>query len=197
MISNRGELRADLSERIDRSDMTARVLTSIQMATKRFNRELRVPQMEVTDTATLVTEWTELPADFLEIRAIETGGRTLEYVSPWRLQQMVDAAVTGTRHAYTIADMQLRVYPIPDDLPVSMLYYARIDSLDVDGDTNWLLDEFPDAYVDACMGDLCKYLKDFPRAAQHEAFAAKFIDDINRKARSIDRGSSPMVIRVA
>jgi hypothetical protein len=194
-ISNSGQLQAELAERMHRDDLLNRAAASIALTTKRFSRELRVPEMESIASTTVTGEWTALPIDFQEIRAIYTDQHPLEYYTPYQINALAGTGFRPARPGYTISDMSFRIYPTQTSLPVKLLYYAKIPDLVASSDTNWLLEKYPDAYVEAGMADLCKYVKDYSAAREHEAYVQKFIEDMKRRSRAIQYGAAPLAIR--
>lgn len=195
-ISTYGELQSEVIERMHRSDLSTRAQASILLATARFSRELRVPEMEAIANTTATSEYTALPIDFMEMRSLVGDDEVLEYRTPFELQRLIQREYNPSVPVYTIADMQIRVHPAPSNLALDVLYYAKIPDFAASNDTNWLLDKYPDAYVECVMVDLCKYVKDYAAAREHEAYVGKFIEDMNRRSRSLMHGTSPMTIRV-
>ena len=143
-ISNYSDLRGEVTAWLMRTDasVTNRVPTFIELATARFNAELRVPQMESLVTTTVDGEWIELPEDFLAVRYIELStGERMRYVTPEEFADNVDRATAPTIPIYTIADMSFRIYPTQTSTDVEVLYWKRIADLVNDDDTNWLLQD--------------------------------------------------------
>jgi hypothetical protein len=196
-ITNYLELRLELAERINRSDVAGRAASAVELATKRLSRELRLPEMEKLATTTVIADWTELPDDFQEIRSINAGDDALEYRTPWQLQSMAQRTYRPHVPVYTIADMSFRIYPTQTDLDVRVLYYASIPALVNDTDTNWLLEKYPDVYVECGMADLNRWVKDYAAAREHEAYVQKFIEDSKARSRRIAYGAAPIAVRVA
>lgn len=196
-ISNYLELRLELAERMNRNDIASRAAAAVELATKRLSRELRMPEMEALSTTTVIAEWTALPEDFQEIRSIYSGSDVLEYRTPWQLQSMVQSNYMPYVPVYTIADMSFRIYPTQTDLDVRVLYYASIPALVNDTDTNWLLDKYPDVYVECGMTDLNRWAKDYQAAREHETYVQKFIEDSKARSRRIAYGAAPIAVRVA
>ena len=199
-ISTYAELRAEVAEWLQRSDLSARIPVFVEMATARFNRELRAPEMETLVTTAADAEYTDLPVDFLQIRSIETNGDRMEYLAPEEFQAYVAKTSTPAVPVYTIADMSLRIYPAPTvagTLTLKVLYYARIPELDSPGDTNWLLDAHPDVYLFGSLVEAAGFLHDDARMAVWDSRLQQAISLINRRGRQMNQGAASMTIKVA
>lgn len=198
-ISSNADLQSEVAAWLQRSDLTARIPVFIELATARFNRELRVPEMETLVTTSADAEYTDLPPDFLQIRSIETNGDRMEYLAPEEFQVYVANNATPAVPVYTIADMSLRVYPAPSaasTLSITVLYYARIPELDSAGDTNWLLDAHPDAYLFGALVEAAGFLHDDPRMATWDARLQQATALINRRGKQMNQGAASMTIKV-
>jgi hypothetical protein len=199
-ISTYAELRAEVAEWLQRSDLSARIPVFVEMATARFNRELRAPEMETLVTTAADAEYTDLPVDFLQIRSIETNGDRMEYLAPEEFQAYVAKTSTPAVPVYTIADMSLRIYPAPSvssTLTLKVLYYARIPELDSAGDTSWLLDAHPDVYLFGSLVEAAGFLHDDPRMAVWDLRLQQAMVLINRRGKQMSQGAASMTIKVA
>ncbi len=198
-ISTYADLQSEVGEWLQRSDLSARIPVFIELATARFNRELRTPEMESLVSATADNEYVDLPTDFLQIRAIETGDDRMDYMAPERFQTYVARNATPAVPVYTIVDMALRVYPAPSvtsTLALEVLYYARIPELVDAGDTNWLLDVHPDAYLFASLVEAYGFLHDDARMSVWEQRLQQVIALAGRRGRQMSQGAASMTIKV-
>jgi hypothetical protein len=138
--------------RDDWSDV--QVTEFIAIAEARFNRVLRVPDMEEVSANTLVAGNNDLPLDFLSMRAIHTADCALSAMSPVQLVQEYGAAV-GAPAAYTLLDSgprKIRLAPAPSvGIAVTMVYYKRIEGVNENNADNWLLNDHPDLYLWGCL----------------------------------------------
>lgn len=195
-VSTYSQLQTEVGEWLQRSDLSGRIPTFIELATADFNSVLRVPQMEVLASTTVTGEWTALPDNFLGIRHIETSdGERLEYKTPEDFAAYAESQAAPELPVYTIADMSFRMYPTPTSLAVELLYYEMISDLVSAGDTNWLLTQYPSAYLAASLAWGFDYLHDDMRAANWRAKTQQHIALIQRSGRKIAEGASTMAIR--
>ena len=152
-ITTYAELQTVIADFLDRDDQTERIKTFIQLAEAEFNRKLRHWRMENRATAEVDGQYSALPSDFLEpIRLhLETGDyRALELISQGEMQErrMQNLDTIGKPSFYALTQGEIEVYPTPDGTyDLEMNYYAKIPALTTSNTTNWLLDNFPDAYL--------------------------------------------------
>jgi hypothetical protein len=198
-ISSYADLQSEVGEWLQRSDLSARIPVFVELATARFNRELRVPEMETLVTTAADAEYTDLPADFLQIRSIETNGDRMDYLAPAEFQRYVARTATPAVPVYTIADMSLRIYPAPTTagtLTLKVLYYQRIPALDSAGDTNWLLTAHPDVYLFGALVEAAGFLHDDTRMGVWEQRLQQAMSLTNRRGRQMNQGAASMTIKV-
>ncbi|MCX7135704.1 MAG: hypothetical protein NTW47_03355 [Proteobacteria bacterium] len=168
---NYTELQTTIASYAQRNDIGTIIPTFIELAEARFNRHLRVAEMEKTATTSAVSEFTQLPSDFQSIRYV-TGvqGRPLQYQMPERLAQQAAEGWVPNPGMYTVQDLQLRVLPAPSataPMTLQIVYYASLPPL-ATNTTNWLSEEYPDVYVSGAMVEACTWLKDYEGMVQWE-----------------------------
>lgn len=136
---------------MNRSDLSDTQVTEfIALAEARFNRLLRVPDMEEIATTELVAGNNNLPSDFLAMRAIYLDDRELTGMSPVGLVSEFGTS-TGLPCSYAIIGSnprKIRLGPQPGGpTPVTLVYYKKIAGVDENNPDNWLLNEHPDLYL--------------------------------------------------
>jgi hypothetical protein len=183
-LSTYGELRDEVASWLQRSDLATRVPTFIEMATSKFNRELRVPEMESRDTSTANAEFLALPDDFLEMRYVTGNGAALRYMNPNAFAAVIDSDGLALSTIYTLTDMQLRIYPAPtaaEPLSIVISYYERLTPLVNSIDTNWLLTSYPDVYLCGALVQACSFLHDDRRVAKWSELLAEAMEPLRRR----------------
>ena len=76
-LTNFSELKSNIADFLNRTDLTSVIPTFIAMAEAQFNRDIRHYKMENRATATVATQYVERPSDWLEsIRMHLTGSGT-------------------------------------------------------------------------------------------------------------------------
>ena len=124
---------------------------------------VRARQMEQRATATVSSEYTALPTDFLEMRQVKlnTDPTTyLSYITPQEFDQRYVSSLTGKPTVFTIVGSEMRVGPTPDtSYTAEMWYYKTIPALTVSNTTNWLLSAAPGVYLYGVMFHAAPYVQ--------------------------------------
>lgn len=198
-IDTYSALQTEVAAWMQRSDLSGNVPTFIEFATAYFNQHLRVPQMEGVAQTTVTGEWTALPDDYLGMRYIEIAdtGKRLTHVSPEEYALLVKSARTPEVPVYMIGDMSFRIYPTQSDLDVEILYYQEIPEMVNASDTNWLLEQYPNAYLSAALMYGFDFVQDDARAAKWEARTKDQIGLIQRTGQQLVQGASTMAVQAA
>jgi hypothetical protein len=169
---NYAQLQSNIADFLNRTDLTAVIPTFIGLTEAQMERALRVRQMMGRSTAPIDTEYSALPADFLEAKTFKiTSSRpiqTVEFVTPEQMDaaQQLSAGAQGIPKYFTIIGNQIRVHPVPDATYTGELtYFAKLDKLSNSNTMNWLLSSSPDAYLYGALTQASPYLKDDERVA--------------------------------
>jgi hypothetical protein len=169
---NYAQLQSNIADFLNRTDLAAVIPTFIGLTEAQMERALRVRQMMGRSTAPIDTEYSALPADFLEAKTFKiTSARpiqTVEFVTPEQMDaaQQQSAGAQGIPKYFTIIGNQIRVHPVPDATYTGELtYFAKLDKLSNTNTMNWLLSSSPDAYLYGSLMQASPYLKDDERAA--------------------------------
>lgn len=131
-----------------RSDMATYAPDCIALCEARINRELRVRRMIARATASLSSEYSTVPTDFVAPRTFVVGDLSLTYVTPDKADELaLDVSFTGDVQVYSIVGTEFRYLPVPTDAVTGKLtYWQRIPDLATNS-TNWLLSTSPDVYL--------------------------------------------------
>jgi hypothetical protein len=192
---NYASLQTTVAAWMHRNDLTAQLPTFIEMAEARFNRELRLADMEAEDTGTATAGVAALPADFLSLRSLASNGKPLSYLTPQEFQRFVGATYSGTPPVFTIKDGALSFQPA-GDVPYSLLYYGKIPALSNSATTNWLLDASPDVYIHATLVQARLYVKDPEGALASEQAYSSAVQSLYRQSRG-KQAPGVLAVRVA
>lgn len=170
MASTYSELLADIATWMVRDDIDTLAPKFVAMAEKRFNRVLRMPEMEQASTATIEAGTVTLPTDFIQARAVhlETDPRTpIEQMTLAQLSAAYPLIENGegTPMNYALQSGNQMVFgPSPDEeYAVVLNYYAKIPALSDAAPTNWLLDSHDDLYLAAALAEGFAYTVDAER----------------------------------
>lgn len=196
-ISDLNDLIVEVRDEMDDDAFAVdKIYRAITRAEAMFNRKLRCPKMETEYQLAVTSEQTELPVDFLQLRAVYAEGspdNPLDSLSPAGLRQRYQG-VAGTPKAYAIENRRLIVGPV-GDATATLVYYARIPSLTEANPSNWLLDENPDLYLHQVLAILFNKIGDSERAAANATYAAELLASINDSGKKNRWGAGPLVPR--
>jgi len=194
------ELKAELADWANRTDLTTQIPSFIASAERRFNRMLRTPEMEEVVAATTSAATITLPANFLAVRALYIDAdprEVLEPMTPGELRNRYAAAATGRPQNYALqSGNELVLGPAPDgDHAIVLNYWEKIPALGGAQESNWLLDAHPDLYRAAALVELHLFLKDERAAAIWEERTRMLIEELNGLGRRKAAGGAPVRIR--
>lgn len=198
--TNWTDLKASLANWINRDDLGAtEIPEAIALAERRFNRALRVPEMEDVVSGSTVAGTITLPGDFLSARAVYLATDpkvTLEPMTLAELRTSFPAGVSGQPRNFAIQSGSEMVFgPAPDGIyEVILNYYQKIPALGETQPTNWLLTDHPDIYLAAALAELFDILRD-ERADRCELKLKGRIEELNAQGRRKAFSAAPLRIR--
>ena len=153
-IGTFAELKTAAANWLDRSDLTDRIPEFIALAEARFNRVLRIRDMETVSTAISTAAGTReysLPTGVVQMKEfhLTTDPITpLSYITPEMMSRMWAGSATGKPMVFTIIADNVRLGPSPDVVyTTSMLYYKTFTALSTDNTTSEMLTNNPDVYL--------------------------------------------------
>lgn len=150
-IGNYGELKTAIASWLHRTDLTNVIPDFIRLAESRIANDVRCRVQEARSTASISTEYFDIPTDFLAIRDIQINSdpiQPLEFLSPKALSKKFPSSTTGKPKYYTLHGDEFQVKPVPSTTySIEISYYSRFSTLTNDADNNWLLSNHPGIYL--------------------------------------------------
>lgn len=201
-ITTYATLKTAIADFLNRDDLTSVIPTFIALAEADMQRKLRHWRMEVRATASLDTQFSAIPADWVEtIRFYLTTGETsrLELISQAEMidRKQADGNVNGRPSYYAMTGAQFELYPIPDGIYASeLLYFAKIPALSDSATTNWLLTNAPDAYLYGALIHSAPYLKDDARIQVWAALYQSAIDNLNTSSNDARHSGTGLRMKI-
>ena len=191
-LSTYSELKSSVADWLNRSDLTTAIPDFISLAEAQMERKLRTRQMISRATATVNTEYSALPDDFLEVKSLklQTNPVTpLQFETIDSLDNLqVQYASAAKPRFFSVVGNQIRTVPVPDDsYTTELTYYAKLSKLSDSNTTNWLLTAASDVYLYGTLMQAAPYLKDDARIAVWSSMYISAIEDLQV---SDDRGAS-------
>ncbi len=164
-ITNYTQLQSSIASWLLRDDLTAVIPDFITLAEAQFNREIRNRKMIKRATATIDSQYSAVPSDWLQNvdLVMETNPvTTLQFVTSEQLDRLRGSnSATGNPAVYTVVGQELEVLPVPasnSTLTGELTYYGKIDALSASTATNWLLNSSPDIYLYGTLLQSAPYL---------------------------------------
>jgi len=195
-ITTYTELKSSVADFLNRDDLTSVAPTFISLAEADMQRQVRHWRQEKRSTAQLDTQYSAIPADFVEdIRFYITSSDTspMEKISQYQLldRKRVNLNASGKPAYYALTAGEIEVLPIPDGVyDVELYYYSRIEALTDSNASNWMLEYFPDAYLYGSLVHSAPYLKDDARLQVWASLYQVAIDAINADSDKAKYGGS-------
>ena len=198
-ITNFGTLKTAVATRLSRSNMTALIPDFITIAqAKMMNGDpgtdprghradlppLRVTDMLASETLVLTGGLATLPADYLEatrLYADSADQNGLSYLPPQRWYTLQLTREAGQPRFYTIEGRTLKVAPVADQ-DVNLLYYAALDVLEDDADTNFIFTQAPMAYLYGALAEAHDHIRQHDRAIFYHNQFASAVRAMNNRA---------------
>jgi hypothetical protein len=183
-LSNYTELKASVADWLNRTDLTSVIPDFIALAEAQIERTLRTRQMIVRATASIDTEYSAVPADFLETKSIKLNTNpvtslTFETVDALDALKSTTYISAGKPQYFSIVGGQVRVLPVPDSTyTAELIYYAKLSKLSSTNATNWLLTQAPDVYLYGSLMQASPYLKDDSRIPVWAAIYTRGLEEL-------------------
>lgn len=192
-ITNYGELKTSIESWSHRDDLTSVIPDFITIAEARIANDIRCRAQETRSTATLSTEYVDIPDDFLEIRDIAINSdpiQPLRYLSPKALSEKFPSSTTGKPKFYTIIGDEFQVKPVPStSYTIEISYFARFASMNSDTDYNWLLRNHPHIYLYASLTELFSYVEDEAKTIKYLNMYQEYARKLNDSERMAKHGN--------
>lgn len=184
-LSTYSELKAEIASWLNRSDLTATIPTLIQLAEVQLNADLTSRFMEVKASlpVTAGDSTVDLPTDLLDVKRLQVVGspnRVLIYRSPDEIAQDNAANMTGMPETFSVFGNTLELAPIPEsDCTLELLYYQKIPALSDSNTTNWLLTNWPNAYLFGALLAAQPFLMNDERIPVFQSMYRQAVDGLN------------------
>ena len=142
----------------------------------------------------LAAEYVAVPSDFagpIDLLLTPTSGNILDldYLDSQNLQSIKTKGLypgytftqpaSGSPKWYTVVGGQLQILPVADQAYTGELtYISRAPALSSSNQTNWILEDYPDAYLYGALTASAPYLRDDARITTWGTLFTAAVDDI-------------------
>lgn len=125
--------------------------------------------------------------EFIELVPNQAGAVSLNYVPPWQFRKEADAIANtvGPQNIYTIEGDTLYTAPAATT-GLKAKWYQKFTALSGDSDTDWIILNAPQVYLNGCLMLACAYVQDDREIGFRQKFAAgiKGLNLSDQRARS-------------
>jgi len=187
-IGTFAQLKTAAANWLDRSDLTDRIPEFIVLAEARFNRILRIRDMETVSTSISTVAGTReysLPTGFVQMKEfhLTTDPLTpLAYITPEMMTRLWAGSSKGKPEVFTIIADNVRLGPNPDAVyTTSMLYYKTFTALSDSATTNDMLTNNPDVYLYGTLLEAEPFIMNDDRVQLWAIAFKQAIDDIQNQ----------------
>lgn len=194
------DLKAAIALWLNRRDLTDQIPAFITMAHAKFNRELRVRDMQTRAEATTSGEYITVPSDFLAPYSLELAvvpgvwGEPIEFISEDQAKQRRAERANQFRWYSIFGNSFELIGAQPTNVNFKLKYYAAIPKLSASVTTNWLLTKSPDLYLYGAVLEAAPYLKNDERLSTWATMRQQVIDMMNLES---ERALKPQAKLVA
>jgi hypothetical protein len=122
------------------------------------------------------------------------GAKALDYVPPWQFRKDADAimSTTGPQSIYTIEGDKVYLAPAAVTT-IGAKWFQKFTALSLDADTDWIILNAPQVYLDGCLMLACAYADD----QREQQFRQKFAAGIKALNLNDQRGRSSGSFKVS
>jgi len=202
-ISNYGELKSELSAYLFHQRLANRYDNCTQLFETSVNSRLRVLPMEAMVLLTTTSGDVALPTDYITWRTVRPTVATITAPSslpPYKELEYVHPAYLppvgrGFDRLFTIEGNTFKVRPVDDRADAYELhYYAKIPTLvGSNGNSNWLLTEYPNAYLFGLMVEAASDGRNAEMAQLYKARRDEVFAEIIQRYALTTGATSPSV----
>lgn len=184
-ITSYAELQASVASWLNRGDLSANIPDFVTLAEAQLNRDLKTRAMETKTTLPTVAgvNTVALPTDMLEMRRLQVVGtynQPLSYRSPDEISIDFAANTSAQPVVFTVIGGNIELAPIPDGVySLELTYQQRIPALSDTNTTNWLLTNWPDAYLYASLLAATPFIMNDARLSTWAQLYSQAITGIN------------------
>jgi len=202
-ISNYGELKSELSAYLFHQRLANRYDNCTQLFETAANSRLRVLPMETSTLLTTVSGDVALPTDYITWRTVRPtvpAVTTPTTVPPYNELEYVHPAYLppvgrGYDRLFTIEGNTFKVRPVDDRVGAyEFHYYQKIPTLvGANATTNWLLTEYPNAYLFGVITELAAVQRNAEMAQLYKARRDEAFQEIIQRYAMTTGATSPAV----
>jgi len=178
------ELKTNIANYLNRSDLTSEIDIFIDNTEAELNRRLRVADQIKRATATADGQYLSLPTDWLEAINVEITSNNFSPLMQMSIESLdvyrkANNNVTGQPIYYALVDNTMELAPTPDaEYTLQLTYFSKIDALSDSNTTNFVLTSHPDIYLYGSLKHASVFLMEDERAPLFNAQFEKSLEEL-------------------
>ena len=195
------ELKTNIANFLNRSDLTSQLDFFIDATEAEFNRRLRVKDMIKRATATADAQYISLPTDWLEAINVQIDSNEFTPLFQQSIESL-DVYRKSTNNVgnqpvyYALVDNTIELAPTPDtSYTLQLTYYGTIDALSSSNTTNFISTGYPDAYLYGALKHASIYLMEDERVPLFTAQFEKALEEMRLEQEKAEFGKGSLIQR--
>jgi hypothetical protein len=184
-------LKADIASWLHRADLTTELATFVRLSETDISNDARVRSMETVVTGSVSAGAISMPSNLIESRLLVVDGYPKDYSTPRDFAEL--GRINSEKHVYTVTGASIKVLT---GSSYSLTYWAALDALSADSDTNWLLQNAYDVYLWAGIKQAAIWAQDDQATMKYDAMYRGAVAKINAREAKAMRGGT-LTIRPA
>ena len=195
------ELKTNIANYLNRSDLTSEIDIFIDNTEAELNRRLRVADQVKRATATAENQYLALPNDWLEAINIEITSNDFRPLMQMSIESLdvyrkANNNVTGQPIYYALVDDTLELAPTPDSsYTLQLTYFSKIDALSDSNTTNFVLTSHPDIYLYGSLKHASVFLMEDERAPLFNAQFEKSLEELRLQQERAEFAKGSLIPR--
>lgn len=201
-ITTYSELKTAIGNWLDRDDLTAVIPDFITLAEQQMERELRHYKMIERSSGALDSQYSAVPADWLEtirfsITTSETFALEMTTLTDLMTRRQNSRNTLQRPQYFAHIGEAFELFPTPDaTYTMELVYYQAIPKLSDSQTTNWLLTDGVDAYLYGALLQAAPYLGDDERVSVWAQLYSGAVSSLNNSSDKTKQSSAGMRIQV-
>ncbi|MAL86561.1 MAG: hypothetical protein CMI23_09445 [Opitutae bacterium] len=196
------ELKTDIANYLNRTDLTNQLDGFIKKAEAEVNRKIKHKDQIKRSQATLDAQYTQLPGDFVGIINVDLQDtnppvalfqQSLESLD---LHRSTTGDAKGQPKYFAVDGDTLEVSPTPDkSMTIQLTYYAEVPPLSSTNTENFLLRSNPDIYLYGALKHASIYLMEDERVGLFSGLFEKALEELRIQQQNASFGKGSLLKR--
>ena len=195
------ELKTNIANYLNRSDLTSFLDIFIDNTEAELNRRLRTKDMVKRATASADSQYLALPTDWLEAINVEITSNNFrplfqQSIESLDVYRQANDNVTGSPIYFAVVDKSLELAPTPDtSYTLQLTYYGSVDALSDSQTTNFVSTGHPDVYLYGALKHASIFLMEDERVPLFTAQFEKALEEMRLEQEKAEFGKGSLIQR--